>query len=583
MKLLKTALKLSSLTFWALSLAHCSSSSGGSSSGSTTTPSVPYCSTITTYSDAITITGSANYEYRINGNGAVASPAPIRHAEIRVSDSSGAIIQCGETDSSGNFSLQLPNNGQAVTLAVASRADNSFMKLYVMNNPTNNAYYALTTSVTLDANKSVGTLTASATGTIIPGGAFHIFDKILDANEYLRTQTANCASTFSQCVEVSVVPMVNVYWTKGVNPGDYYGLGPLSFYLPDKNHLYILGGYSGDVDTADTDHFDTSVILHEYGHALEQHFAVSDSPGGSHLGDQILDPRLAWSEGWADFFQAAVTGVPVYRDTAGTPLGSPTAFQFNLETSSHDVPSTTAEGNFREFSITRALYDLVDTNNENPSIDNQQGLFPEIWSVFSGKSNGFADTSQKFRSLGLFYLLQNGLSGKSDWSTIQNAEKQLAARTNYANTLNNSTCSTAILAENVPESVFSSPEPGQQAEDGSFVNSNQFKSNDFFQFTHSGGALTINLSYSTTSGNAANLDLYLYTYDYLFGNSNVTNMIGRSESSILNSASSGTEQISFSNLAAGTYMINVHYDTTGGIKSSASYSLNINSADKCPN
>lgn len=561
----------------------CSSDSSGGTSN-TTTPAVPYCGSVSSYSSAVTITGSAEYEFRTNGNGAVATPNPIRRAEVRVTSSSGSIVQCGETDASGNFSLQLPNNDSTVTITVASRADNNYMKAYIMNNPTNNDFYGVATTVTLDGSKSVGTLTAPATGTII-GGAFNILDKILDANDFLRTETNNCSATFTNCVEVSVAPMVDVYWEPGLNPGDYFGLPALSFYIPDNNQLYILGGVNGNVDDSDTDHFDDSIILHEYGHAIESLFSIADSPGGTHNGDNILDPRLAWGEGWANYFQAAVTGNPVYRDTFGTTLGTSGVFvNENLESGTSDTPTEAAEGNFREFSISRVLWDLTDADEMNAT-DDLQTTFSELWTIFAATTNGFADPSQNFRSAGLFYELQSTLVGRSNWNTILTAEEQLAARTNYANTLSNGTsCPTAILAEDVPNANVLN-NPGRQPEDGTSNNSNQFKSNDFYQIAHTGGSLTINLSYTTTSTNAADLDIYLYANDYTYGSAASGNLIGLSENTVSNTATSGSESISVSSLSAGTYMLNVRYDTTGGVVAAdkaGNYSLTVNGQSKCP-
>jgi hypothetical protein len=567
-----------------LFLSFMTSCSGGGddfNSAPSTVLALPYCSTITTYSDPVTITGQAVYEYRANGNGAVASPNPIRRAEVRVTDAAGNIIQCGETDASGQISLQLPNNGTTVTITVTSRADNNFVKASVLNNPTANGFYGLTVNVVLDGPKNFGTLTALATGSVLAGGAFNILDKILDANDYLRTQTNNCSTTFSTCLEFTVAPMVNVYWTRGVNPGDYFNIGPLSFYVPTLNHLYILGGINGDVDNTDTDHFDDSVVLHEYGHALETLFSIPDSPGGAHNGDQILDPRLAWSEAWANFFQAAVLSNFVYRDTFGTPNGTAGVFiNESLETASIDTPTEADEGNFREFSISRALVDIVDPDEMNAT-DDLQSSFAEIWTILAGSgANSFASATQNFRSVGLFYELQQGLAGGTNWSTIQGAEEQLAARTHYANTLSNgAACPTTILAESVPGA---SPlkAPGSQPEDGSFVNSNQFKSNDFYQVEHPGGPLEIVVDYTTTGGNAADLDIYLYQNTYRYGDS--TTMVGFSEDTIPPAAGSDIETINISSLAAGTYLLNVRYDTSNGIRSAANYNLTINSQGKCP-
>lgn len=109
----------------------------------------------------------------------------------------------------------------------------------------------------------------------------------------------------------------------GLSPGTYYDSPTTAISFFNKNDcpgfpvaIYILGGVSGSTCT-DTDHFDNSVIVHEYGHFLDNAFGKIDWPGGSHSGNQIVDPRLSWSEGWSDFLQGKVLGRTYYRDTVG--------------------------------------------------------------------------------------------------------------------------------------------------------------------------------------------------------------------------------------------------------------------------
>ncbi len=555
----------------------CSSSSDGGSNQSSTPP-VTYCNNILSFNDSVTITGTAQYQYRANGNGAVAGPNPIRHAEVRVTNTGGGVVQCGETDANGQFSISLPKNNSTVFINVTSRSNNNFLKAYVLKNPTDNTFHSISKSVELDVSKNIGSITALATGTL-EGGAFNILDKLHDANDYLRSATNTCGTTFT-CTPFSVAPLANVYWAKGVDPGTYFGLPPLSFFLPDYNQLYILGGSYGDVDSSDTDHFDNTIIIHEYGHFIEHNFSITNSPGGQHNGDNILDPRLAWGEAWANFFQAQVTGIPVYRDTYGTPEGTSGEFvNENLDTGTTDTPSEMGEGNFREFSITRALIDLFDDDSSGDS-DGVQVSFEEFWSNFTAPSNSFADSSQRFRGVGLFYLLQSNRGSATDWSAIQTSENQIPNIDNFGNTLSSgAACPVAILAESVPGA---SPmnNPGRQPEDGTFVNSNMFKSNDFYRIDHNGGSLAIQMDYNTTSGNAADLDIYLYQNDYIFGVESY--VVAMSVDEINNASSSDIETISIPALAAGTYMLNVNYNTQNGIKSTANYNLRINNQVVCP-
>lgn len=540
--------------------------------GSTPAEATPYCSTVSTYNNGINVSGSAQYYFRTNGNGAVTtSPNPIRYAEVRVYDSSGTTLQCGSTDSAGNFSLSLPQNNAAVTIEVNSRASGTNVNAYILKSPYSNAHYSITKSVTLDSAKNVGAISALATGSL-EGGAFNILDKILDANIFLRSSTAGCSSIGSDCVAFTVAPQVTVYWAPGVNPGDYFGyFGGISFYAPGESKLYVLGGSSGDVDHSDTDHFDNSVVIHEYGHFVEDIYAKTDSPGGSHGGDSILDPRLAWSEGFADFFQAAVLGNAIYRDTMGNVDGTTSVLlNIDLETGATDLPTSMGEGNFREFSITRALWDLNDTANEGGSVDDVSSAFNKIWYLMTSETIGFRSSSFHFRNLGLLYQQHATLPSPNEWNTIMNAEKERPNQNDYARSLAAGTCAaTTIQAVSI-----SSGTP----ENGTYANSNQFASNDFYQYYHAGGTLTINLSYTTTAGNPANLDLILYPEDYSFGQNNPT---GASKNTISVGQGSGTEVIS-GTIPAGYYMIAINVNTQSGLGSAANYQLQINGAGVCP-
>ncbi len=534
----------------------------------------PPCNTITSYSNPITITGRGVFGYRTDGNGAIAAPKPIRHLEVKVTGADGSTLQCGSTDSNGNFSVQLPRNDSAVTLSINTMADNNFLNAYLLNNPTQNFFYSLSKTVTLDGSKSIGTLTAPADGTVM-GGAFHIMDQILEANEFLRTNTANCDQTFASCVPFTVAPLVKIYWARGVDPGRYYNLPTLSFYIPDRFELYILGGINGDVDNSDTDHFDNSIILHEYGHFLEDVYSKTDSPGGQHTGNTLLDPRLAWGEAWANYFQASVTNIWVYRDTFGTPEGTPGVyFNENLESGTMDTSTALGQGNFREFSISRALTDFTDSNNDGIGVDQLTAPFSEFWTLLTSTVHGFAQTDLNFRNIGLFHSLQLALAGSSNFTEIQTAENHRPNELDYANTL-------TVGGACAPISIQAAHISPSQREDGTPENSNPFASNDFYQYTHGGGNLTLALTYTTSGVAPADLDLYLYTNNYVFGS--VSSVLGSSENTINVGQTSGSESFSISGLPAGTYMINISVNTRVRLGSNSNYQLRINNQLACPN
>jgi hypothetical protein len=498
---------------------------------------------------------------------------PIRFAEIKVTDASGAIIQCGETDSAGAYSLDLPNTGSTYTISILSRANNADNTAYILDTPTTNTEYALTASV-VGSGAPTHDFIAPATGTLL-GGAFNILDQILKAQEYLRSTTAGCSATFAQCTPFTIAPLIYVYWKKGVSPGVYFGIGgPISFYLNGEKQLYILGGVNGNTDVADMDHFDNSVIVHEYGHFIEDQFGSPDSPGGSHNGNAIIDPRLAWGEGWANFFQAAVRQDPYYRDTvghvncdAGVACTSVAFDEFLDPTGGSylDKPTAgaTGEGNFREFSVTRVLWDVVKTGGVS--------TFAEIWTAMNG-STSMRTVVDSFKSLGRFHNLQTALTGHTDWSSIATAEVQRQNMKDYGNPL-------TVVAGCAPNSTTMSIRkvPG---DDGDPSTANLYQNNDFYIYNHPGGAMTAHLAWA--GPDSADLDLYVYQSGYSYGSS--TGRVGYSIAQT--TATSGTEQVSTS-LPAGQYIINVvgfTGNTTylNNTSHSTTYSLTINGVTACP-
>lgn len=532
-------------------------------------PSEPsYCVGAVLYSNPLTISGSAKFEYRLaqrtsafKGLGDIESTTkPIRVAEFVVLNNSGQIIQCGETDTSGNFSFEVPQTNEVYRLQIRSRADNNSYKVSVLRSPESNEIYILETAFTANSNQTLN-LVAKATGNLL-GGAFNILDQIYEYNEKLRTLVSTCPTgSATGCVPFTVAPKVSIYWEKGFNPGSYLTGSPAtSYYYTGLNRLFILGGINGDVNYSDTDHFDNSIIAHEYFHFLEDNFSQSDSPGGNHNGNSIIDPRLAWSEGVAQFFQAVMTNINRVLDTVGNSQGSTQLIvDYSVENAENDIPLTSGEGEFREFSIARLLWD---THDDTPAESSSSTLctaanidgvhdkcakngFVEFWSVITG-ANGFNNPIHKFISSGLFHQLHTTIASGSDknLNPLRSFESQDAQRTSYARRM--VTCGSATtLTKSAP---FASNVSGQM------VNSHQVRNNGYYYFDHAGGPLAIQLSATFTNGLVADPDLYLFPEDYTFAS---TTPLG---ADLVQDAGAGyLKSIAIpTNLAAGSYMIIVN-------------------------
>jgi hypothetical protein len=329
------------------------------------------------------------------------------------------------------------------------------------------------------------------------------------------------------------------------------------------------------------DQFDNSVVVHEYGHFIDDQFGSPNSPGGSHSGQYVIDPRLAWGEGWANFFQAAVSGVPMYRDTYGSvTCGSSTCatgagFTEPLELNTPyegyrtDRPLVTGEGNFREFSVSRVLWAII-----QPSVSQ----FSEVWTAFNGVS-GMRSVNDNFKTITRLHAIQlasAAQTNKKDWSTPLTNEKQIATFNDYATPLD-TTCSSSSIAMAVRRDSY---------DNGSFSLSNQQRNNDFYLYNHPGGTLPVSLTWSGSG--SVDLDLYIYRAGYVFGSASsilaydMRDANGSSSGSAL--GTSGNASVA-PNLPAGQYMINVMAATgsmSSGITASTTYSLSVANHAACP-
>jgi hypothetical protein len=127
-----------------------------------------------------------------------------------------------------------------------------------------------------------------------------------------------------------------------------------SHWSKTESELYILGKADSD-----TDEYDTHIIVHEWAHYFESSLSRSDSIGGSHSGGDILDPRLAFGEGFATALSAMMLYPNVtYFDTLGT--GQQSGWGMNLESGS----DSSNPGWFSERSVQLILFDLFDSDSD---------------------------------------------------------------------------------------------------------------------------------------------------------------------------------------------------------------------------
>ncbi|MFV8248040.1 hypothetical protein [Bdellovibrio bacteriovorus] len=590
---------------------------------------------------SVTVTLPAKFLYRglsftpgssTNGLTSVVSAAnaiPIAFAEFHIYDSSGTRIQQGETNTNGIASFMIPKTTGTYTFKVFSRAYNDYLKVSVLADIYSNTPHYAEKSFTITAGDiTAGTKDLTSTpvyaeanesiSSRVEGGAFNIMYDILLANEYIRRNIGkNNGGTPSTDTNVWwVADKVTVFWKAGFNPYSYFGSNsPLSFYSPGDRKLYILGGANGDVKSSDTDHFDDSVILHEYGHFLEDVYGNSGSPGGSHTGNFVIDARLAWSEGWANYFQAAVLSgadaafnnadenrAPTdpryhyYVDTYGYRASGNTAgvsISFNLwqdgtaasyDNTASDLAGT---GTFREVSVSRALYKATRKDDAQYEATKYGGgiTFTNIWKTFAGedtsghkKSNPITTslvntTTYPVPSVGLFnnLLSRNVVGATAKWDAILTEEKQTKTTKDYAYYLG----TTGGACSGTTEFTVGKEEQLMTARD-SVKRSDQQVNNDFYLYYHDGTSTTLAMNYTSTK---LDLDLILYKKDYVYFEDTYRNAGYTSDYIVKQSRNVATtsESISLSGVPAGYYILNVKINaygkTASQMNTNATYSL----------
>lgn len=576
------------------------------------TPEKPYSATPIAYPNPVTtVTATARFDRYIdtgaNGLNSIQSGQPIRFAEVHILDASGNQIQQGETDVNGNISLPIPRSAGSYTLRVNSRAENAQYKVSVLKDPYSTEYYSLDKSFSLAGTETSSAVTMDAApatnDSSVLGGAFNILDQIYKANEFLRSQAYSASCPMCQN-DFTVAPKVQIFWQKGLTPATYFGSPtvPISFFLAESGSglyrgIYMLGGVENSVCT-DTDHFDNSVILHEYGHFLENAFSKSASPGGAHDGDSVIDPRLAWSEGWADFFQAAVLGRSYYRDTkrnGGCPvIGISTTAQlsfpdFDLETQANNDVPTTNQGIFREISIARTLYDVMtgatqsatfNMTNNTDSYAADMGFAP-IWHAF--KTIG--TSTYRFQNMGQFNAALKSYSSsysgtiQQDVTDILTYERQADSEILYGRKL-------------TPQNVTAGTCSFSIASGGPKSFNTLINNNAFYRYDYDGSAekAELLLRYRKTAGaQAAPYDLDLAVYFESHTLLDEADFAGQSArpypESGGNATNLGFERISLAGRPAGTYMINVsvYLQTASYVGATTGYYLETQSgAQLCP-
>jgi hypothetical protein len=326
-------------------------------------------------SAAFHLSGKLSYEYvaySASGDGldySTLSPRPIRGATVvllNADDGAEVAKTAAGADGSYSFSYDAPAR---VKLWVFTETEAPLIT--VEDNTDDDAVYVLESAQVESGPSAVLDVVAGSGwgGQSYTGARFSAPFAVLDA-------AYSAARRFLD--EVSPppdLPPVKINWSVNNRPedGDVES-GQIGTSHWDYEELYVLG--KADVDT---DEFDSHVIVHEWGHYFEGKVSRSESPGGSHGYGDVLDPRIAWSEGFCTALSAMVLEPDTtYADAYGK--GQAEGFSYDLE--ENDISLESSPGWFSESSVEAIAFDLYDGANE--PFDKVGVGIPGIYSVMVG-------------------------------------------------------------------------------------------------------------------------------------------------------------------------------------------------------
>ncbi len=265
---------------------------------------------------------------------------PLRDAKVEIwdSDTSGdTLLETTHTDNSGYYvSGNISNNdseggGQDIYVKVFSTDDRS-VRVTDFSSPSNLYYSA--TEVQNDVSDGDVDLGSYSLDDVNNRMAWYIYDVIAnDAFDYLA-------------VNVGWRNLYNlqVRWSPtNTSQGTYYRPG-------------------GSIDLLAGDRWDSDVFLHEYGHFVMYKIygnTIPPSPNCyNHFWGSHSSLGCAWTEGWANFLQAAIQNDRFYDDTEDQIL------HINFE-----PPTPNADHAEDEGAVAASLWDIFDPASTSESWD----------------------------------------------------------------------------------------------------------------------------------------------------------------------------------------------------------------------
>ena len=335
-------------------LVGCGGGGGGGGGG------IPFLPIAPPSAGSVTLSGKATYESVPNPNGtlvyASSTPRPVRGAAVEVlNGDTSAQLATATTDDNGAYSVSVPAN-TAVTVRVKAQLSRSgpgaSWDVTVRDNTRSGALYAMQSPTFSSGSAALVRDLHAPSGW---GGSSYTEDRVAAPFAILDTVYASMQKVVS-VAPGAAFPALRVFWS--VNNAPSVGvldlamgrIGTTSFVSRTSGReIYVLGK-----EDVDTDEYDTSVIAHEWGHYYQSAFSRDDSMGKEHTQSQLLDRRLAFSEGWGNAWSGIALARRNYVDSGGSRQAAAQA-SINIDLS---AGAAATPGWYREPSIQSIFWNL---------------------------------------------------------------------------------------------------------------------------------------------------------------------------------------------------------------------------------
>jgi len=325
--------------------------------------------------DVVTLSGTARYEDReYNGSGFTNRQdyfKAIRFAKVSVVDVNGVSvggIGSVYTDENGKFVISGLLNSQHY-VRISAMTDNS-LGLDLAVKDRQGAFYSVNKQVDV---KSADNFMMDVPLSSDASGAFNILDVFTSSAQFTLQYTNSSLVSLS------------AFWELNSSAGTYFCSGYDSVYCANGRGVYVYNAVNGD-----TDEYDDDVLYHEFAHYFADANSRDDSYGGCHvLSSTDLDLRLAWSEGWGDYFPVAMKTWLAADATRSTLISSQAGFtntayvdtyqnraqiSVALDSLSTSIYKTAAN----ELAIAKILHELAQRFGMQPVIDVMTDYLPGI-------------------------------------------------------------------------------------------------------------------------------------------------------------------------------------------------------------